>query len=190
VVVAVLGAGACSSTGGSRPLGATVASWPEQFTVTGTKSEPSYIEHVTYGRVGDRFGLTIELQPQGRQGGGTTHTVLDVGADGAITVASCTGDCSGPVVQGFLATASVLASARRGRLPASAHETTYADRKILCVDNAALGTIAAVLDPCLDAETGALIAQRSRHDGTFAGPTLDEGSIRVTDQPDPALVAP
>jgi hypothetical protein len=191
VMVALIGTGACASDGrGASSLGAAVAAWPDTFTVTGTKSEPSYVEHVSYGRVGDRFGLTIDLQPQGRQAGGTSRSVLSVDARGDLSVIACTGDCGGSVVQGFLATASVVAAARRGELPTGAHATTYAGRKVLCVDNAALGTTDAVLDPCLDVETGALIAQRSRHDGTFAGPTLDERSIRVSTKPDPGLVTP
>jgi hypothetical protein len=40
-----------------------------------------------------------------------------------------------------------------------------------------------VLDPCIDAASGAVIAQRHRRSGEFDGPSLDPWSITLSTSP-------
>jgi hypothetical protein len=163
-------------------LAATVAGWPDEFMVTGTKTEPTYIEYVRFGRRGDLFGLEIDIVAQGNHPGGRTRTVLAVSPQGVVTELGC-GRRTCTVEQpphGFLATAWVLALYRRNELRAPVRLRDFAGRALLCLDDRALGTADPVMDPCLDSATGAAPAQLSRLDpARFAGPTLDETGIDI-----------
>jgi hypothetical protein len=164
-------------------LAATVTSWPDEYMVTGTKTEPTYIEYVRFGRRGDLFGLEIDIVAQGNHPGGRTRTVLSVSPRGVVTRLGC-GRPTCAVEQpphGFLATAWVLALHRRSDLRAPIRHRDFAGRTLLCLDDVALGTTRPVMDPCLDSATGAAPAQLSRLNPTrFAGPTLDETGIDIT----------
>jgi hypothetical protein len=46
-----------------------------------------------------------------------------------------------------------------------------------------------VLDPCVEAHSGAVIAQRHRRSGEFDGPSLDPWSINLSIPP-PQLASP
>jgi len=187
---------AALTTGSARPQFRTVElatlahSWISDWTVIGAKTEPTYVEHVRISRRGDRF--TLDADALGEQFG---RTELSVDDRGRIAVRACPRSARCDVrPTGFLATVQVLAAARRGQLAGRAPVLRYAGRSVACVPadllwgkapmtDATVSTmdLHEVLDPCLDILTGAVLAQRSRHDGSFAGPTLDEGTLIVCD---------
>jgi hypothetical protein len=80
----------------------------------------------------------------------------------------------------FLSNASLLAAYRAHRPLGRATPVSYGTRKIVCIPAERIGVTEAVLDPCFDLETGAVLAQRLRLDGRFDGPSLDPGSIRIS----------
>jgi len=184
---------ACSSPSGigdatPRPDSSPVriadvaASWPTSYTVTGTKTEPTYIEHVTIMRNDDVFtvagGAMVNMEP--------SIESVRLGTDGTIEHVVCPTamDCSvSRPLSGFLATASVLSAARSGRLTASVVPQPFGDRTVVCIPAEQIGIDTPVLDPCLDTETGAVLAQRHRRSGTYDGPTFDPWSVTVTATP-------
>lgn len=159
-------------------LADVAAGWTEPFTVTGTKTEPTYIEHVTITRDANVFtvagGAMADMEPS------IESVRLD--DDGTIEHVVCPAamDCTSPrPLTGFLATASVLSAARSGRLTGTVIPQSFGDRTVVCVPAEQIGVVEPVLDPCLDIETGAVLAQRHRRSGTYDGPTFDPWSITV-----------
>lgn len=155
------------------------ASWTQSYTVTGTKTEPTYIEHVTITRTDDVFtvagGAMVHMEPSVES--------VRVGDDGTVEHIVCPAsmDCSTPrPLTGFLATASVLSAARAGRLHGTVIPQSFGNRTVVCVPAEQIGVDDPVLDPCLDIETGAVLAQRHRRSGTYDGPTFDPWSVTVT----------
>lgn len=156
-----------------------VASWTGSYTVTGTKTEPTYIEHVTITRNNDVFtvagGAMVNMDPSVES--------VRLGTDGSIEHVVCPAamDCTTPrPLTGFLATASVLSAARSGRLTGTVIPQSFGNRTVVCVPAEQIGVVDPVLDPCLDLETGAVLAQRHRRSGTYDGPTFDPWSVTVT----------
>lgn len=161
-------------------LASVAQAWNMDFAVRGSKTEPTFVEHVEYAREGDRFVLSGDIA--GEQLG---QLALDLGSDGSISVAACpeADTCSDAPPNGFLSTVSVLAALRSGRLSGTGDLINYAGRTGVCVPLEAIQpTLDApvVLDPCLDLQTGALLAERRRFDGQFGGAMLDEATVRLT----------
>jgi hypothetical protein len=193
---------AARTTGPARAQSRTVElatlarSWSSNWTVLGAKTEPTYVEHVRISRRGDRF--TLDADANGEPFGRIEMSVDDRGRIAVLDCPRWVRCDTRPT--GFLATVPVLAAARRGQLAGAAPVLGYAGREVACVpaellrDGATTGApgvtardadgsstvdLRAVIDPCLDTRTGAVLAQRSRDDGSFAGPTLDEDTLVV-----------
>ena len=184
VASAVLAACGTSRDTATVDLVAVAATWDTPYTVTGTKTEPTYIEHVTITRTDDVFtvagGAMVNMQPS------VESVALD--STGAVSHVVCPArmDCStARPLTGFLATASVLSAARTGRLSGRAPVRSFGGRSVVCVPAEQIGVTDPVLDPCLDLETGAVLAQLHRRSGEFDGPTFDPWSISVTAVPGP-----
>ncbi|HET8661481.1 MAG TPA: hypothetical protein VFM55_21100 [Micromonosporaceae bacterium] len=205
LVLAVGGAGLTASRAGwgdgaaaGRPPGRTVElaalarSWSSQWTVNGTKTEPTYVETVRIERRGDWFALDAAAYGQ-RLG----RIEMSVDAHGRVAVLACSpGLACDTHPTGFLATVPLLAAARRGQDLGRAPVRAYAGRELVCVPVDLLRGVTAVesvggdpaarapavLDPCFDTLTGAVLAQRTRDGGGFSGPTLDEGTLIVIDR--------
>ena len=155
------------------------ATWTQSYTVTGIKTEPTYIEHVTITRNDDVFtvagGAMVHMEPS------VESVRLDDSGRIEHIVCPAAMDCTTPrPLTGFLATASVLSAARSGRLTGSVIPQTFGNRTVVCVPAEQIGVADPVLDPCLDLETGAVLAQRHRRSGTYDGPTFDPWSVTVT----------
>ena len=155
------------------------ASWGPQFILTGTKTEPTYIEHIHLDRDGDIFVL------QGGAPAGMTPSRESVvlGADGALRHLDCpTGmrcDTAEPP-SGFLASAVILGAIRAQRLSGRFPIVAYGGFELVCVPAERLGVQNAVLDPCVEVHSGAVVAQRHRRSGEFDGPSLDPWSINLS----------
>lgn len=176
-----------------RDFATIVDAWPDSYTVTATKSEPGYVEHITTSRDGDAFALRIALEAQGSNAGGTSLATVQVGADGAVrwTSGCAAADCEDDqTLRGFLATASVLSAAREGRLPATAVIRRLGDHEVACVADGDLfpgATSRAQLDPCFSVQTGAVLGHYSDVNATFVGATMAPGSIAESGSPDTDL---
>jgi hypothetical protein len=173
-------------------LAAIAGSWSSNWTVTGAKTEPTYVENVRISRRGDFFSLDADAF-----GESFGRIEMSVDDQGRIAVLACPrGASCDPNPAGFLATVPVLAAARRGQDLGRAPVLTYAGREVACAPAELLGgrTAAAdsnggpradfhaAVDPCFDLATGAVFAQRSRNDeSSFAGPTLDAATVVVRD---------
>jgi hypothetical protein len=163
----------------SIDVAAWVARWPIQFSVQGGKSEPAYVEAINIDRRDDIF-LTVGGAPAWAER--QTESV-SVAPDGAIRHLICPKamncDDTFPGIT-FLSSASLLAAYRANRPLGRATPVSYGARKIVCIPAERIGVTGAVLDPCFDLETGAVLAQRLRLDGRIDGPSLDPGSIRIS----------
>ncbi len=177
---------AASAEGQPVALAPIVAAWPEAYTVTGTKSEPLYVEHITSTRTGAVFSVTIDVVAQGDSPLGTQNSQVELGTDGSIRwIGGCTkpaAQCADdPALRGFLSEAAVLSAARRGFLPAEGVARTLHGHPVVCVSDAALHPDAppavASLDPCFSMSTGALLGHWSSASSAFVGPTLAEGLV-------------
>jgi hypothetical protein len=168
------------SEGGNSSIdvAAWVARWPANFSVEGGKSEPTYVEAVSIRRRGDAF-TTVGGAPAWEKRAVET---LSVDAGGNVTHVVCLngGTCGNarPSVS-FLSTAWLLAAYRERGALGSATVVPYGPRQVVCLPAERIGVVEAVLDPCFDFETGAVLAQRHRLTDRFDGPSLDPGSIRI-----------
>jgi hypothetical protein len=84
---------------------------------------------------------------------------------------------------GFLASAVILGAIRAQRLSGRFPIVSYGGFELLCVPADRLGVQNAVLDPCIEAHSGAVVAQRHRRSGEFDGPSLDPWSINLSIPP-------
>lgn len=175
-------------------LAPTIAAWPSSYTVTATKSEPGYVEHITSTRDGDRFALEIVIEAQGTGAGGSSLAEVVVGPDGTIRWTNgCVTNCDDDeALRGFLAAASLLSAARQDALPASAVARQLGDHHVVCISDddlfpATAGSTVARLDPCFSAETGAVLGHYSDVNGAFVGPTMSPTSITETLVPETRL---
>ncbi|WP_290801228.1 hypothetical protein [Herbiconiux sp.] len=180
-----------ASDGDPIALAPIVAAWPDGYSVTGTKSEPLYVEHITSLRNGDRYTLTIDVESQGESALGVQHGAVLLEADGRIRwIDGCTkpaGECADdPGLRGFLAQAALLGALQRGVLAADSSGTarTLHGHPVVCVPDRWLypdspPTIDG-LDPCFSIATGALLGHWSTPSSAFVGPTLADGLV---DQP-------
>lgn len=168
-------------------LAALARSWSPEWTVTGTKTEPTYVETVRIERRGDWFAL--DAAAYGERLG---RIEMSVDIHGRVRVLACSpGLRCDTRPTGFLATVQLLAAARRGQDLGRAPVLAYAGREVACVPVDLLREVTtgpavrppAVLDPCFDTLTGAVLAQRARDGGSFSGPTLDEGTLNVRHGP-------
>jgi hypothetical protein len=167
---------------GSIDIAAWVARWPTHFSVAGGKSEPTYVEAVNIERQGDVFS-TLAGAPVWEL---RSTEALSVGPDGTVARVVCPKgmNCARttPSVS-FLSSAWLLAAYRAHRPLGRATPVSYGDREVVCLPAERIGIAEAVLDPCFDLETGAVLAQRHRLSGRFDGPSLDPGSIRIGSGP-------
>jgi hypothetical protein len=158
-------------------VAATVRGWPDRFELIGSKTEPTWVEHVRLMRRGDVF----ILEGGGLAGGEQTTESVEVTRSGTIRHLQCPAarDCSdASPLAGFLASAQVLASLRAGLLKGSARVVAYGERHVFCLPAEAIGVQEPILDPCFDVATGAVLAQRDRIDGSWGGPSLDKATLR------------
>jgi hypothetical protein len=155
-----------------------VAAWPTFFTVKGGKSEPTYVEAIDLERDDDVFSV-LGGAPAWEQ---RAAEAIAVDARGGMRHVKCpvamTCDPTVPSVS-FLSSAALLAAYRAHRPLGRATPVPYGERRVICLPAERIGVAEAVLDPCFDLETGAVLAQRHRLSGRFDGPSLDPGSVRV-----------
>ncbi len=155
------------------------ATWPDHFLVSGTKTEPTYVEGVTLTRDGNIFtlwggapvGMTASWQR------------LAVGDGGELTVIACPTamPCRQPLrPSGFLASAAILAAARRGALHGRFTPRRFGPYRVVCVPAEQIGIAHPLLDPCVELHSGAVIALRHRLSHKFEGPSLDPWSVKFT----------
>jgi hypothetical protein len=177
-IAATAGAGAVPTI----DIAAAAASWHAQFLLSGTKTEPTYIEHIRLTRDGDLFIL---------EGGAPAGMVasresVTLRANGTLSHLDCPGGmrCDGTEPpSGFLASAAILAAIRGQQLSGRFPLLPYGGFALVCIPAERLGIQDAVLDPCIDAASGAVIAQRHRRSGEFDGPSLDPWSITLSTSP-------
>lgn len=170
------------------PLAPIVASWPDSYTVVGSKSEPLYTERIASAREGDLFVLRIEAIAQGDSRLGTQRSAVRVAADGSVAwvagclkaAASCASD---PALRGFLTTAALVGLERAGRLPDVGTARALHGTPVVCVEDVEVHPDAspstAGLDPCFSAATGALLGHWSARSAAFVGPTLAPGFVET-----------
>jgi hypothetical protein len=106
-------------------MATTAMGWTSDFSVRGMKTEPTFIEHVQYGRQGDRF--TLDAVIHGEQVGAFA---VDLDPDGRVTVAACplAGDCAPTPPNGFLSTVAVLCAPAVSRVLPTLSATLGATR--------------------------------------------------------------
>lgn len=173
---------AASGDAGAVPtvdIAAAEASWHSQYLLSGTKTEPTYIENISLRRDGDIF----ILEGGAPAGMAPSRESIMLGADGTLTHLDCPAGmrCGGAEApSGFLASATILAAIRSHELSGRYPLLPYGDFQLVCIPAERLGIPAAVLDPCIDAQSGAVIAQRHRRSGKFDGPSLDPWSITLS----------
>jgi hypothetical protein len=175
-------------------LAPIVHGWGEGYEVSGAKSEPLYIEHISSTRVGDTFAVRIEVLAQGDTALGTQESAVRVTAQGRVEwIVGCTMAVSvcadDPALRGFLAPAAMLALQRTGRLPETGTARTLAGTPVVCIDDSALYPRAPAattdLQPCFSQKSGALLGHYSEVDGDFIGSTLEAGLVdKATPSPD------
>jgi hypothetical protein len=153
--------------------------WPDHFLVSGTKTEPTYVETVTLARDADVFTLSGGAplgMAQSRQS-------LAVDARGELKVIACPASmrCGPPLrPSGFLASAAILAAARRGALRGRFAPRRFGPYRVVCVPAEEIGIAHPVLDPCIEVHSGAVLALRHRLSHKFDGPSLDPWSVELT----------
>jgi len=158
---------------------AMAKSWAPQFVLTGTKTEPTYIEHIRLERDGDRFvlegGAPFGMRP--------SRESVVIAVDGSLHHIECPSamvcDRAEPP-SGFLASAAIVAAIRHRRLSGTVSVFGYGSLRLACIPADRLGVRDAILDPCVDVRTGAVVALRHRMSGQFDGPSLDPWSIAIS----------
>jgi hypothetical protein len=179
--VGLAAAGAVEATP-TIDIATAAASWGAHFSLTGTKTEPTYVEHIRLQRDGDMFileGGAPAGMPPSRE-----SIVLD--ASGALRHIDCpvrmNCDMAEPPT-GFLASAVILSAIRQQRLSGRYPMLSYGGLELLCIPAERLGVQDPVFDPCVEAHSGAVIAQRHRRSGEFDGPSLDPWSVNLSVPP-------
>lgn len=155
------------------------ATWPQAYVLDGTKTEPTYIEHIRLQRDGDTF----ILEGGGPMGTPASRESVIIAADGTLNHIDCPAamDCAARTVPGgFLASAAILAAIRHGSLAGMFVPRRYGDLTVICIPAERIGVEAPVLDPCVETRTGAVVAQRHRLSKHFDGPSLDPWSIGLS----------
>ncbi len=155
------------------------ATWPQAYVLAGTKTEPTYVEHIRLEREGDRF----VLEGGGPMGTPTSRESLMIGADRVLRHIDCPTamHCeSAESPSGFLASAAILAAIRGGELTGKFSIHPYGDIAVICIPAERIGIRDPILDPCIDTRTGAVVAQRHRLSKQFDGPSLDPWSISLS----------
>jgi hypothetical protein len=152
--------------------------WETRFILNGTKTEPTYIEQIRLERDGDLFIL------EGGAPAGMAQSRASVFVDpkGLLQFIDCPNGMSCETTEtptGFLASAVILAALRQHRLFGRFPVFWYGGLALVCIPADRLGVENAVLDPCVEAYSGAVIAQRHRRSGEFDGPSLDPWSIEL-----------
>jgi hypothetical protein len=163
-------------------IATAAASWSPQFVLTGTKTEPTYIEHIRLERYGDLF----VLQGGAPAGMAPSRESVVIDADGKLQHLDCPPGMpcdTGASPSGFLASAVIVAAVRQARLSGRFPILAYGEYELLCVPAEQLGVQLPVLDPCVEIHSGAVIAQRHRRSGEFDGPSLDPWSIELSAAP-------
>jgi hypothetical protein len=159
-------------------IASAAQAWQTRFILSGTKTEPTYIEQVRLERDGDLF----ILEGGAPAGMAQSRASLSVGAKGMLRFVECPKgmNCDrADAPSGFLASAVILAALRQQRLSGRFPVFSYGGFALVCIPADRLGVANAVLDPCIEAHSGAVVAQRHRRSGEFDGPSLDPWSIRL-----------
>jgi hypothetical protein len=161
---------------------AAATSWSGRFILTGTKTEPIYIEHIRLERDVDVFTL------QGGAPAGTPPSSESVILDdqGSLRHLVCPAGMACDTREppsGFLASAVVAAAIRHHRLSGRFPIFSYGGFTLACIAAERLGIKNPVLDPCVEVRSGAVMAQRHRRSGRFDGPSLDPWSINLAINP-------
>jgi hypothetical protein len=163
-------------------IAAAAASWGPRFVLTGTKTEPTYIEHIRLERDGDLF----ILQGGAPDGMAPSRESIALEAGGTLRHVDCPAGMSCDTANppsGFLASVVILAAVRQQRLAGRFPILSYGGLELFCIPAERLGVADAVLDPCIEAHSGAVVAQRHRRSGEFDGPSLDPWSINLSIPP-------
>jgi hypothetical protein len=143
--IGIAGVGGTSAVP-SIDIAAAEASWRPQFVLTGTKTEPTYVEHIRLERAGDVF----VLQGGAPAGMASSRESVALRADGRLVHLECpTGmRCDGTETpSGFLASAAILAAIRDRHLSGSFPLLPYGDLQLVCIPAELLGIRDPVLDP-------------------------------------------
>lgn len=175
---ALLVAAAQARAGETLDIARLARSWPTHFTLSGTKTEPTYIEHIRMRRDGNVF----TLEGGGPAGVAPSVEVVTVAPDGTLTATVCPKamNCARPLrPDGFLASAAILGALRRGKLKGRLQPRRFGHYRVVCVPAEEIGIAHPILDPCVEIHSGAVLAQRHRRTGRFDGPSLDPWSVRL-----------
>jgi hypothetical protein len=160
-------------------IATAAADWSPRFILTGTKTEPTYIEHIRLERDGNLF----VLQGGAPAGMAPSRESVVIDAEGNLRHLDCPPGMpcdSGEPPSGFLASAVIVAAVRQARLSGRFPILAYGGHELLCLPAEQLGVQQPVLDPCVEIHSGAVIAQRHRRSGEFDGPSLDPWSIELS----------
>jgi len=181
MAIAIVGlASACAvEAAPTVDISEAAVSWGTRFILIGTKTEPTYVEHISLARDGDLF----ILQGGAPSGMAPSRESIALDANGTLRHVDCPPamNCDGTdLPSGFLASATMLAALRQQRLSGRFPVVSYAGLELICIPADRLGVQDAVLDPCVEVHSGAVIAQRHRRSGEFDGPSLDPWSISLS----------
>ena len=158
-------------------VGAWARALPSDYAVSGFKNEPTYLAAIDIERRGDLFTITGGAPAWAER----SSVSMRVTPAGDLVIVACPKPlvCDGAPPAGFLASAALVAAARRGADLGTVEPVAYGERNVICLPGERLGILEPILDPCFDVLTGAVLAQRHRRDGSFDGPSLDPASIKV-----------
>jgi hypothetical protein len=181
LAIAIVGLASASSIDAAPTIDirGAAASWGPRFILTGTKTEPTYIEHIRLERDADLF----ILQGGAPAGMAPSRESIELDANGMLRHLDCPQGMSCDAMDlpsGFLASAAILAALRQQRLSGRFPVVPYGGLELICIPADRLGVQDAVLDPCVEVHSGAVIAQHHRRSGEFDGPSLDPWSISLS----------